>query len=54
MCRKGLRSISYQFTPTFFTSHKPSKTDETRMHNTMCYVQIILFALILFCLFSQI
>jgi hypothetical protein len=29
-------AISYQFTPTFFTSHKCSQTSETRMHYTMC------------------
>ena len=27
---------SYQFTPTFFTSHKRSKTSEACMHFTMC------------------
>jgi len=27
---------TYQFTPTFFTSHKRPKTSETRMHYTMC------------------
>ena len=38
-------AISYQFTPTFFTRHKPSKTDETRMHYTMCcaFVHYYLF-----------
>ena len=29
-------AISYQFTPTFFTSFEPSKTSETRMHYTHC------------------
>ncbi|MPN04924.1 hypothetical protein SDC9_152172 [bioreactor metagenome] len=29
-------AISYQFTPTFFTSCKRSQTFETRMHYTMC------------------
>jgi hypothetical protein len=35
---RDYEAISYQFTPTFFTSHKPSKTPETRMHYTMCYL----------------
>lgn len=30
-------AISYQFTPTFFTSHEPSQITETRMHYTMCW-----------------
>ncbi len=29
---RDCEAISYQFTPTFFTSHKPSQTAETRMH----------------------
>jgi hypothetical protein len=29
---------TYQVTPTFFTWHKRSKTTETRMHYTMCYL----------------
>lgn len=33
---REFEAINYQFTPTFFTSHKPSKTAETRMHYTMC------------------
>jgi len=33
---RDYETISYQFTPIFFTSHKPSKTAETRMHYTMC------------------
>jgi hypothetical protein len=33
---------TYQFTPTFFTSHQHSKTAETRMHYTMCYGLVIL------------
>jgi hypothetical protein len=33
-----IKAVSYQFTPTFFTSHKRPKTSETRMHYTMCYV----------------
>jgi len=32
-------AISYQFTPTFFTSHKPSKISETRMHYAMCWTK---------------
>ena len=32
----GLNMFTYQGTPTYFTSHKPSKTAETRMHYTMC------------------
>jgi hypothetical protein len=27
---------TYQFTPTYFTSHKRSQTAETRMHYTIC------------------
>ncbi|MBN2102403.1 hypothetical protein JW835_00010 [bacterium] len=27
---------TYPFTPTLFTSRKPSKTYETRMHDTIC------------------
>ncbi|MFW5804726.1 MAG: hypothetical protein ACOCWG_05805, partial [bacterium] len=34
---RDYEAISYQVTPTFFTSHKPSKTTETRMHYTMCW-----------------
>jgi len=30
-------AISYQFTPTFFTSHKRSHTSKTRIHYTMCW-----------------
>ena len=37
MASKELRAISYQFTPTFFTSHERSKTSETRMHYAMCW-----------------
>lgn len=33
---RDYEAISYQFTPNFFTSHKRSKTSETRMHYTMC------------------
>ena len=35
---RDYEAISYQFTPTFFTSHKRSQTAETRMHYTMCCV----------------
>jgi hypothetical protein len=33
---REFEAISYQFTPTFFTSQKRSNTSETRMHYTMC------------------
>ena len=33
---RDYEAISYQFIPTFFTSHKRSQTVETRMHYTMC------------------
>ena len=33
---RDYEAISYQFTPAFFTSHKRSKTAETRMHYTIC------------------
>ena len=33
---RDYEAISYQFTPTFFTSHKRQNTPETRMHYTMC------------------
>ena len=33
---------AYQFTLTFFTSHKRSKTSETRMHYTMCWPQLFI------------
>ncbi len=39
---------TYQFTPTFFTSHKPSKTSETRMHYTMCYQLAFITIFIIF------
>ena len=45
---RDYEAISYQFTPTFFTSRKPSKTSETRMHYTMCY-RLVFFV---FCHFS--
>jgi hypothetical protein len=32
---------TYQFTPTFFMSHKRSKPTETRMHYTMCCVFVL-------------
>jgi hypothetical protein len=32
---------TYQFTMTFFTSHKASQTSETRMHYTMCYMPLV-------------
>ena len=35
---RDYEAISYQFTPTFFTSHKRSQISETRMHYTMCWV----------------
>jgi len=38
---RDYEAISYQFTPTFFTCHKRSKTAETRMHYTMCWAQLI-------------
>ncbi|HQP14298.1 MAG TPA: hypothetical protein PLN58_06380, partial [Bacilli bacterium] len=38
---RDYEAISYQFTPTFFTSRKRPKTSEIRMHYTMCYGQII-------------
>jgi len=34
---RDYEAISYQFTLTIFTSHKPSQTSETRMHYTMCW-----------------
>jgi len=33
---RDYEAISNQFTPTFFTSNKPSRTSETRMHYTIC------------------
>jgi len=33
---RDYEAISYQITPTFFTSYKCSQTTETRMHYTMC------------------
>ena len=33
---RDYEAISYQVTPTFFTSHKRPKTAETRMHYTIC------------------
>jgi len=33
---RDFEAISYQFTLTFFTSHEPWQTSETRMHYTMC------------------
>jgi hypothetical protein len=38
---RDFEALSYQFTPTFFTSHKRSKTAETRMHYTMCCVFVL-------------
>jgi hypothetical protein len=37
---REFEAISYQFTPTFFTSHKRPKTSETRMHYTMCVAMV--------------
>jgi len=34
---RDFEAITYQFTPTFFSSHKRSKTSVTLMHSTMCY-----------------
>ena len=33
---REFEAISYQFTLTFYTSHKRSQTTETRKHYTMC------------------
>ena len=33
---RDYEAISHQFALTFFTSHKPSQIDETRMYYTMC------------------
>ena len=35
-CRAGFRSDLLSVYTDLFTSHKPSKTTETRMHYTMC------------------
>jgi len=34
---RDFEAVFYQFTPTFFTRHKPSQTSETRMQYTMCW-----------------
>jgi len=36
-------AVSYQFTSTFFTSHKPSQNTETRMHYTICWAVVNYF-----------
>jgi hypothetical protein len=33
---RDYEAIFLQATTTLFTSHRPSKTSETRMHYTMC------------------
>ena len=37
---RDYEAISYQFTPTFFKSHEPLKTSETRMHYTVWPVTV--------------
>ena len=44
---RDYEAISYQFTPTFFTSHKRSYTTETRMHYTMCCAFVLYYFLLL-------
>lgn len=50
---RDYEAISYQFIPTFFTSHKPSKTTETRMHYTMCYKLFLFLSFYFFSLFNS-
>jgi len=39
---RDYEAISYQFTPTAFTSHKRLQITETRMHYTMCCMPAVI------------